>query len=360
MPLTSRVRPSSNGIGSRSCSESACSHAARAASRSPSSAARWARQRAAVASAHGRPSDFPCFSSCRVNDRARSISPRAASASISSGRNFTTPGSPRPATAVALGEAAQVRVRGLGVVERQCDEPEHGDHHGPDRNVPGPVAQGERLAREFCAPPAPGPGARGRGQGVQRGGSHGLLVALVGHPAASSAYSSAASQFPAQHSSSLKWYSRNGSDASSPRSSACRYRSASLSRASSSRSHHFQDHSRDQGLDRASAGARPAPRPLTRRAPRPCRAGPAGRRCPGGTRRRRPGRASAPPGPGRLLARPSEAMPSPSGRRPGRSPATSRANASSCSACAHRAGSSRASSAAWRNVCSASGQPLWW
>ena len=55
----------------------------------------------AAASAHGRPSDVPRASSSCVSDRARSSWPRAASASIASGRNLTTLGSPRPKAAVA-------------------------------------------------------------------------------------------------------------------------------------------------------------------------------------------------------------------------------------------------------------------
>ena len=119
MPLVSNVRPSSNGMGSRSCSASAAAQAAWHP-RDRRHAGSWARHLAAVASAHGRPSACPRACSRRRCASARLVCPRAASASISSGRNLTTPGWSRPAPVArrVAGPGAHARPDGRRATRR--------------------------------------------------------------------------------------------------------------------------------------------------------------------------------------------------------------------------------------------------
>ena len=77
-----------------------------------------------------------------------------------------------------------MRVCGLVVINRQRQEPEYGNHQGRERNVPGPIAQGECLSRQLARILHEAPVGADKRQCVQSSRSHRQLVAFIGHAAA--------------------------------------------------------------------------------------------------------------------------------------------------------------------------------
>ena len=259
-----------------------------------------------------------------------------------------------------LGQAAQVGVCGLGIVERYLDEPEDGEHHGPDRDVSGAVAQGQRLARELAGLLHLAPVGADEGQGVQRGGSHGALAALVGDPARLQRVFLGGVPVPGPALELAEVVEQEGQRCLVSAFDAVPVLVGQPGPGLVEPVAPLQEESPGQGrIEPRQAGQSSGARRCVERLG-PVQQVQSVRRGPGGTRRRRPGRASARSGAGRPRARPTGATPSPGGRQRGsRRPRTGRTRVP-----ARRArtgpGHLAPAAAAWRNVCSASGQPLWW
>ena len=152
-------------------------------------------------------------------------------------------------------------------------------------------------------------------QGIQRGGSHGLLVALVGHPAALQRVFLGGIPVPGPALQLAEVIQQERQRSLVPTVERVPVAVGQLQPRLVQPVAPFEDEPRDQGRvehrkspDRLFGRLRP-------RAPRPGPAGPAVRRGPGGTRTGRCGPASAPSDADRRPAQPSAATPSPSGRR---------------------------------------------
>ena len=148
-------------------------------------AARWARQRAPVASAHGRPSDFPRASSClRERPCAIDLAERGQRLDLV-GEELHHARFAEAERSDRLGEAAQVGNARPGSRPRDSAmNPRTESTCETTGTFPVCSHRASASAREFPGLGYLAPVGADQGQGVQRRGPHGLLAALVGHPAA--------------------------------------------------------------------------------------------------------------------------------------------------------------------------------
>ena len=130
MPLTSKVRPSSNGIGSCSC---------------------WASR--LVACSLG---SLQITVGCGELGAATGGCPQGPRALENLALRF------QPESSGRLGETVQIGRCSLVVIEGQRDKPENRKRLRGDRDVPGRLAQGQRLAGKIPGLYYVAPGGRGR------------------------------------------------------------------------------------------------------------------------------------------------------------------------------------------------------
>ena len=236
VPRTRRVRPSSNGRGRRSCIRTASSAAADAPVRSPRAASTSARHLAPVATVQARSRFLPASSKGARSASASSSRPRATSASTSSGTTRKYAGSRTP-IARSSSRALDRNASASAGRPRESSRNPRTDRFGIRRKI-SPAASATRIPSRASslAESARPRWASTRPTAKWPSDDMGPMWIRWAAALLSRACSMAASQLPARHSSSARWYRICASGVSTPCAAASPRSSVNVRRASSRRS----------------------------------------------------------------------------------------------------------------------------